>query len=159
MIQMSLEKPNEKNSHHSLTFAILPAESALLCVLLYLQSLLLIPRLGMWQVISIPSLLAVKSAVTLYSDTSGVSLINVRLSGAGENKTYHGDTNTLLGQSSCTHDHDVNRLNMYIIALIYPKCLSPCITAAILKSLNSKQHIVCYTVPYPTFISRLHVFI
>ena len=42
----------------------------------------LIPRPGIWQVITAPSLLAVKSAIILYSDTRGVSLMKESASGA-----------------------------------------------------------------------------
>ena len=47
----------------------------------YLQSIDIL-SMGMLQIIVIPSLLAVKFAVILNSDTSGVLLTNVRASGA-----------------------------------------------------------------------------
>ena len=49
-----------------------------------LQFLLLVSSLGISQVISTSSLFATNSAAMLYSDTSGVSLMKVRFSGAGK---------------------------------------------------------------------------
>ena len=52
----------------------------------HLQLFVMFPSSGMLQVNSTPSLLAVKYAVRIYSDTRGVSLVKFRCSGSGEDK-------------------------------------------------------------------------
>ena len=52
----------------------------------HLQFVLMFPSSGMLQVNSTSSLLAMKFAARLYSDTRGVSLVNHRFSGSGADK-------------------------------------------------------------------------
>ena len=52
----------------------------------HLQFISLFPSSGILQLNSTPSLLAVKYAARLYSDTRGVSLVKFRRSGSGEDK-------------------------------------------------------------------------